>query len=79
MVPAVVNNGRATKDHINTLLKDLEKERQTADRVTPGGFRRRPRRTLPPFALSPTAAATPTTPTRATVLASPRLSLSVNL
>ena len=78
MVPVVANNGRATKDHINTLLKDLEKEKQTADRVTPGGFRRRPRRALPPFALS-TAPAPPTTTTPATVVVSPRLSLSVNL
>ena len=78
MVPEVVNNGRATKDHINTLLKDLEKEKQTADRVTPGGFRRRPRRTLPTFALS-TATATPAAPTPAAVMVSPRLSLSVNL
>ena len=78
MVPVVANNGRATKDHINTLLKDLEKEKQTADRVTPGGFRRRPRRALPTFALS-TSAATPTATAPATVVVSPRLSLSVNL
>lgn len=78
MVPEVVNNGRATKDHINTLLKDLEKEKQTADRVTTGGFRRRPRRALPPFALS-AATAAPATAAPAAIMVSPRLSLSVNL
>ena len=79
MVPVVANNGRATRDPINTLLKGLEKEKQTADRVTPGGFRRRPRRALPTFALSTTTATPAAAATPATVMVSPRLSLSVNL
>ena len=37
-----------------------------------GGFRRRPRRTLPPFAVS-TATATPAATTPAAVMVSPRL------
>ena len=71
--PAVANNGRVTRDRINTLLKGLEKEKQTEDCVASGGFRRRRRRTLPTFAVL-AAAATTTAETRATAVASPRLS-----